>query len=154
MKQDEIEKKIGRPTKYKPEYCQQVIQMGSEGMSKEQIAAKLKLNWGTLDNWAEQHQEFLLALRTAKELELAYWEDLGISHIVENPGSSRLNGGVYNRIMAARFPQKYSERNKIELTGNNGGAIQVQTSHSIAQEILNDIQNDLQIGHSQTGSST
>jgi len=144
MKRDEIEKKVGRPTKYKPEYCQEVIQMGSEGKSKEQIAAKLKLNWGTLDNWAEQHDEFLMALRTAKELEMAYWEDLGISHIIETPGSSRLNGGVYNRIMAARFPSKYSERNKVELTGADGGAVKVESTHSIAQEILTDLLSDMQ----------
>jgi hypothetical protein len=154
MTTEVVKKKIGRPTLYKPEYCQRVVELGRQGKSKEQISATLGLSWNTLDLWAEKHEEFMSALRVAKNLELNYWEDLGLQHIVEVPGGGRLNGAVYNKIMAARFPQKYSERNKIELTGNNGGAIQVQTSHSIAQEILNDIQNDLQIGHSQTGSST
>jgi len=148
MNIEEIEKKIGRPTKYKPEYCQEVIQLGAEGKSKEQIAAKLEVNWGTLDNWAEQHQEFLLALRTAKELELSYWEELGLNHIVESPGSSRLNGGVYNKVMAARFPAKYSERSKVELTGQDGGAVKVDAtvSHSLGQEILNELLSSMQTG--------
>ena len=94
------------------------------------------------------------ALRTAKNLELHYWEDLGLQNVLETPGGQRLNGAVYNKIMAARFPHKYSERNKIELTGANGGAVKLETSHSIAQEILKDIQSDLQITQSQTGSSS
>lgn len=145
MTTEVTKKKIGRPTLYKPEYCQRVIEMGREGKSKEQITATLGVSWDCLDNWAEKHEEFFHALRVAKNLELNYWEDLGLQHIVEVPGGGRLNGAVYNKIMAARFPQKYSERNKIELTGNNGGAIQVQSMHSVAQEILAELQNDLQI---------
>jgi transposase len=154
MTTEVVKKKVGRPTLYRPEYCQRVIEMGKRGLSQEQISGTLGCAWNTLDLWAEKHPEFMQALRTAKNLELHYWEDLGLQNVLETPGGQRLNGAVYNKIMAARFPHKYSERNKIELTGNNGGAIQVQSMHSIAQEILTDLQNDLQLTNSQTGSST
>ena len=85
-----------------------------------------------------------MALRTAKNLELHYWEDLGLQNVLETPGGQRLNGAVYNKIMAARFPAKYSERNKVELTGADGGAVKVESTHSIAQEILNDLLSDMQ----------
>jgi len=137
-------KKIGRPTLYKPEYCDIVIAMGKEGKSREQIAGSLGLAWNTLELWTEKHPEFMDALRTAKNLELHYWEDLGLQNVLETPGGQRLNGAVYNKVMAARFPAKYSERNKVELTGANGGAVQVSTTHSVAQEILTDLLNDLQ----------
>ena len=154
MATDVVKKKMGRPTLYRPEFCERVIAMGKQGMSQEQISGTLGFAWNTLDLWAEKHPEFMQALRTAKNLELHYWEDLGLQNVLETPGGQRLNGAVYNKIMAARFPAKYSERNKIELTGANGGAVKLETSHSIAQEILKDIQSDLQITHSQTGSGS
>ena len=85
-----------------------------------------------------------MALRTAKNLELAYWENLGLDNVLESPGASRLNGAVYNKILAARFPNKYSERNKVELTGADGGAVQIENSHTLGQEILNEILGSLQ----------
>ena len=138
------ETKIHGNSKYKPEYCEKVIEMGRMGMSKEQISGALDVGWDCLDNWAKKHEVFNQALRTAKNLELSYWESLGLQNVLETPGGQRLNGAVYNKIMAARFPSKYSERNKVELSGENGGAIQIEHSNSIGEEILSEILSSLQ----------
>ena len=132
------DKKMGRPTKYDPKYDELVVELGAQGMSKEQIARDFGVAWNTLDCWAEKHEDFKMALRTAKSLELAYWEDLGIRNVLETPGGQRLNGAVYNKIMAARFPAKYSERNKVELSGGEN-PIQVQSTHTLGQEILSEV---------------
>jgi hypothetical protein len=142
--EDAIAKKLGRTSLYKPEYCKQVIEMGKLGYSKEQMAAKLNVSWGSLDNWAKQSPEFLLAMRTAIQEELSYWEQLGLKHVLEMPGTQRLNGNVYNKIMAARFPAKYSERSKVELSGVDGAPIQLEAHASLGAEILNDILLSLQ----------
>jgi hypothetical protein len=71
--------KFGRPTKYKPEYCQRVIDLGFEGNSKAQIAREIGVDRNTLDDWAKVHPDFSRALKIAKELELAWWEDQGKS---------------------------------------------------------------------------
>lgn len=142
--EDAIAKKLGRTSLYKPEYCKQVIEMGKLGYSKEQMAAKLNVSWGSLDNWAKQSPEFLLAMRTAIQEELSYWEQLGLNHVLEMPGAQRLNGNVYNKIMAARFPAKYSERSKVELSGVDGAPIQLEAHASLGAEILNDILLSLQ----------
>lgn len=142
--EDAIAKKLGRTSLYKPEYCKQVIEMGKLGYSKEQMAAKLNVSWGSLDNWAKQSPEFLLAMRTAIQEELSYWEQLGLKHVLEMPGAQRLNGNVYNKIMAARFPAKYSERSKVELSGVDGAPIQLEAHASLGAEILNDILLSLQ----------
>jgi hypothetical protein len=142
--EDAIAKKLGRTSLYKPEYCKQVIEMGKLGYSKEQMAAKLNVSWGSLDNWAKQSPEFLLAMRTAIQEELSYWEQLGLNHVLEMPGAQRLNGNVYNKIMAARFPAKYSERSKVELSGVDGAPIQLEAHASLGTEILNDILLSLQ----------
>jgi len=142
--EDKVAKKLGRTSLYRPEYCLEVIEMGKLGYSKEQMASKLNVSWGTLDNWAKHSPEFLLAMRTAIQEELSYWEELGLNNVLETPGAQRLNGNVYNKIMAARFPAKYSERSKVELTGADGAPIQLETHASIGQEILSDILLSLQ----------
>ena len=144
MAETSLAKKIHGNSKYKEEYIDLVIKLGAEGKSKEQIAGVLDLGWDCLDNWAKTHPEFCQALRTAKNLELHYWEYLGLQNVLETPGGQRLNGNVYNKIMAARFPAKYSERNKVELTGANGAPIQLETHASLGTEILNDILLSLQ----------
>ena len=55
-------KKIGRPTKYDPEYCKVAIDLGRKGKSRESIAANLNVSWNTLNIWAENHPEFFEAL--------------------------------------------------------------------------------------------
>ena len=144
MAETSLAKKIHGNSKYKEEYIELVIKLGAEGKSKEQITAEINVSWDCLDNWAKQHPEFLQALRTAKNLELRYWEDLGLQNVLETPGAQRLNGNVYNKIMAARFPAKYSERSKVELSGVDGAPIQLEAHASLGTEILNDILLSLQ----------
>ena len=132
-------KKIGRPTKYDPEYCKVAIDLGRKGKSRESIAANLNVSWNTLNIWAENHPEFFEALEHAKTLEQDYWEELGSQHIVEVPGGPKLNTGVWTRSMAARFPKKWRDNSKMEVSGKNDGAIQVDVVHDFAQGLLDDL---------------
>ena len=111
---------MGRPTDYLPEYCERVIELGREGKSKAQIAAELDVCRNTLDNWASQHAEFLSAITRARDLSLAWWEGKAQSGLE----TSGFNASLWSRSMAARFPDDYTERQKREVTGANGGPVQ------------------------------
>src|SRR5690606_23308563 len=54
----EVKRKRGRPTKYDPAMCEQVIELGEAGKSKAQIARSLGVTRETIDIWAREHQEF------------------------------------------------------------------------------------------------
>jgi hypothetical protein len=41
--------------------------------------------------------------------------------------------------MAARFPGEYSERAKVEVTGKDGGPIEMDHVHDFSQTLLNDL---------------
>ena len=56
----------GRPTDYKPEFCQMVVELGREGAGKAEMAAACGVVRQTLDNWIKAHPEFLDAI-TARE---------------------------------------------------------------------------------------
>ena len=111
---------VGRPSLYKPEYCEEVIALGKIGKSTEAIGAMLGVGTKTLYNWRDENPEFLHALELAKEFELQWWEDIAQTHMIENKESDKINASIWSRSMAARFPKKYREQVKQEITGADG----------------------------------
>jgi len=109
----------GRPTTYNPEFIDEIIRLAKQGKSLEQICYRLDIGLRTIYQWRDAHEEFAHALEEAKAFEQAYWEDLADSHIVETKEGPRLNATIWSRSMAARFPKKYREQVKQEITGAN-----------------------------------
>jgi transposase len=114
---------VGRPSLYDPVYCEMVIELGKIGKSVEQIAANIGVGTKTLYNWRDEHTEFLHALDLAKDFEQAWWEEQAQAYMVENKESDRLNASLWSRSMAARFPKKYRESTKTEITGADGAPL-------------------------------
>jgi len=129
----------GQPTKYRPEYCELVIELGDKGYSREMIAVELNVSWNTLLNWMDANPDFLEALEFAKMREMVYFEKLGLAYMVEQPQQSKLNTSLWSRSMAARFPTKYRENSKFEVTGKDDKPIQIDVVHDFAQELMNDL---------------
>ncbi len=115
---------MARPTRYKPEYCEQVIVLGREGMSVVEMAADLGVHRETLEeNWPAAHPEFSEAFTRAKVLSQAWWERQGRLNLLLAPGVGTFNGSVWSRSMAARFPRDWREQKGVELSGKDGGPI-------------------------------
>jgi len=107
----------GRPTDYLPEYCEQVLAWGKDGKSKAWIAANLDVTRQTLENWEKAHPQFFDAMTRANLYAQAWWEDLGQDNAVSTPGGGALNGSVYSRSMAARFPADWREKTEQKIEG-------------------------------------
>ena len=119
-----IEKRpVGRPTLYDPAFCEQVIELGKLGKSVEQIASKLGFSLRTMYLWRDEHEEFMHALEEAKMHEQAWWEEQADIYMVETKDGPRLNATIWSRSMAARFPKKYREQVKQEITGADGAPL-------------------------------
>jgi transposase len=111
---------FGRPTKYRPEMCEQVIEWGREGKSRTWMAANLGIDRSTIDRWADAHDDFRAALSHAKALEQAWWEDEGQRGI----RLQGFGGSAWGRSMAARFPDDWRETTRNEHTGKDGGPME------------------------------
>jgi transposase-like protein len=114
---------VGRPSLYDPAYIEQVIELGKLGKSTEAIGATLGVGTSTLYRWRDEFEEFRDALDTAKEYELLWWEDIAQTHMIENRESDKINASIWSRSMAARFPKKYRESTKTEITGADGAPL-------------------------------
>jgi hypothetical protein len=112
-------RKIGRPTNYRPEFCQRVVDLGNQGYSQAMIIADIGAgSRETIDNWKKAHPEFLDAMKRARDLALAWWERKGL----ENANNRDFNSNLYRIIMMARFGQDgYREKQVIETVQGPSG---------------------------------
>lgn len=104
---------FGRPTLYRPEYCEVVIEAGKEGKSRVEIADDLDVDRTTIDNWAKAHPDFFRALARAKDAEQAWWERQGRTNIT----AQHFQSSMWSRSMAARFPDDWREKQDMNLNG-------------------------------------
>ncbi len=59
--------------KYKPEYCDEIIELSASGMHFCEIAGKWRIAEETLNEWAREIPEFSEAKAIAKTVAKAYW---------------------------------------------------------------------------------
>lgn len=109
----------GRPTKYKPEFCQIVLQVGEEGGWLCEMAEACDVHRNTMDVWSKNHPEFLEALTRAKQKAQAWFEKTGRAGLT----ADKFNAALWSKQMSARHPKEYTERR--ELSGPEGGDIPV-----------------------------
>ena len=114
---------VGRPTLFDPSYCDKVMELGALGKSLEQISSNLGVSCRVLYDWRDKYPEFLRALEQAKEAEQTWWEDQAQAYMLEHKDAAKLNASIWSRSMAARFPKKYRESVKQEITGENGAPL-------------------------------
>ena len=116
-------KPVGRPSLYDPSYCDKVVELGRLGKSVEQISSNLGVSCRVLYDWRDKYPEFLRALEQAKEAEQTWWEDQAQAYMLEHKDAAKLNASIWSRSMAARFPKKYRDSVKQEITGENGAPL-------------------------------
>lgn len=102
----------GRPSDYKPEYCDAVIARQAEGWSLAEFAANVGVARQTIDNWGVSHPEFLEALSRAKAAEQAWWERAGREGML----ADKFNAAVWKKSVEARFRDDYTERHENKTT--------------------------------------
>lgn len=125
---------VGRPPKYRPEFCELVVRLGDRGKSRAQIARYLGVSRQTLHNWEAKHPDFVDAMAWAKDCELAYWEELGHNNMLTDKYDKQLNAPIYNRQMANRFRADHGDR--VEYSGRIETQETGETSDTAARKIL------------------
>ena len=111
--------KVGRPSLYKPEYCDIALDLGKKGKSMTQMAAHFDVDKETVKNWTRDYPEFLAAFTRAMTFSQAWWEDQGQAGLA----SRDFNAPLWHKNVASRFREDYTDRK--EVTGAAGGPLAV-----------------------------
>ena len=120
----------GRPTKYKPEMCKQVIEFGKQGMSKCEMAVSLDIAYSNFDRWQNEIPEFQEAIKEAMRHSQAWWERQG--RMATFGGIDGFNATSYIFNMKNRFRDEWNDTVKTEVTGKDGEAIKHETTLDVS----------------------
>lgn len=120
----------GKPTKYKSEYCEQLIEHMSKGLSYESFAGTAGVHRSVLYDWEDTYPEWKDAKETAFSKCLLFWERLGIDNILnvsesfgkEGGTSKSLNGSVWIFNMKNRFKWRDKQPDEIDTVVNNNNS--------------------------------
>jgi len=151
---DEVKNLGGRPTKYQPEYCQDIINYferepfttmykkeyfnngelksetpiltANEFPTFQGFAHKISVNIDTLHQWKEDYPEFSEAYAHAKQLQEQVWLVNGMQNL-------------YNSQFAQFFGKNclgYKDKTETEITGLDGGPIQLSNASVLNEDDL------------------
>jgi hypothetical protein len=113
--------KFGRPSEYKEEYCDQVIDLMKEGASKAEVCLELNCSFQTFLNWQSQKPDFLEAVKRGLHLSKGKWEQMGRKAAFGNVENFNATAWIFN--MKNRFgkmddfSEKWSDKQEHEHSG-------------------------------------
>lgn len=126
-------KKSGRPSKYKPEYGDILIQHMKKGYSFESFGAIVRVNRDTLYEWASKHEEFSDAKKLGQTDSLYFWEQQGIDGLY-NITTRDADGGS-NTVSLNTSAWIFSMKNRHNWTDKREITADVKTTDSSSDEI-------------------
>jgi transposase len=114
---------VGRPTKYDPAYCDQVIEFMRKGFSLTAFGGHILVARSTLNEWMNNFPEFSEAVKVAQATRTNYLEGGLLSSEAAGP---QITARIFALKNAA--PEEWREKQLLEHTGADGGPVQSELS--------------------------
>ena len=115
---------IGRPSEYKPEYCDLIKTYLKDGKSLVSFASLLDVHTDTIQEWAKVHPAFSVAKKIALMHSQHWWEEQGREGLFdqtfkteEGVRTVKLNAATWIYNMKCRFRKNWhdSVEQKVEI---------------------------------------
>lgn len=114
---------MGRPTKYKEEFCKVAVDMMTEGCGKVEVCAAIDISYDTFLTWTNPDhttfkKNFLESIKKGELLSQAWWEKQGRENLKEtkfNPALWFMN--VKNRF--GKSPVPWSDKQEIDVNAKH-----------------------------------
>lgn len=122
---EQITKRVfGRPTKYRPEMLDVMRALAEDGASKAELAVALGINRDTFDEWRRNNPDFSEAVKECELLAQVWWEQQGKNGMTgKNPN---FNATAFIFQVKNRFRNDYMDTQRTEVTGKDGGPVQLE----------------------------
>jgi len=90
-------KKWNNNTKYEPEFCDMVIEMGKKGATWAQMVSACGVGKGTAENWKLQFEEWANAVSAALAHSEAWWDSIGAANLewVNSKGEPQIRSEIW-----------------------------------------------------------
>lgn len=102
----------GRPSKYSPAYCDEVIQHMAEGYSLEAFAGVIGVAPSTVYLWQNEHEAFSEAIKIGRAKAALIWEKRLASLATTGQG----NATAVIFALKNRFPDQWRDRQEVDQT--------------------------------------
>jgi len=117
-KRPEDKLKVGRPDKFKEQYCEDLIKHMEQGLSFRSFAGACRVSIQTIYDWADRYPQFLDAKKIGMGLSMIVWEKIGLKGAIGQ--IANFNATTYIYETSNRFPDHYRRNgDKIEVTNKN-----------------------------------
>ena len=130
MATDQDANPVGRPTKYDPAYCGQVIEFMSGGYSLTAFGGEILVARSTLNEWINNHPEFSEAVAIGQAKRTGTLEKT----LLQGETGPKVTAHIF--ALKNADPLGWSEKVVTELSGPNGGPIQSETSMDLSRLTL------------------
>lgn len=104
----------GRPTAYRPEFCERIRDMAREGKTPVEWADQLDVARSTLDNWCEIIPEFSEAYSRARESCQAWWIQQGRKGVFHG---KEFNDRQWKTMVYNLFRDDWQDERSINISG-------------------------------------
>jgi hypothetical protein len=95
---------MGRPSKYKPEYCEALVRHMKGGLSFESFAGAIGVHYDTLYAWEKRHAAFSEAKKKGAAASLLWWEQVGKAAMLGQDMVTRdEKGNVIGKVASKSF---------------------------------------------------
>lgn len=119
----------GRPSKYKPAYCNEVKEHLGEGFSLTSFGGIIGVSRQTIYSWAESHEEFLDAVKVGRAKGQHVWE----KRLADQAMKSEGNTAAIIFAMKNLYQDDWTDKVISELTGKDGGPLSIVVSKEDAE---------------------
>jgi DNA-binding XRE family transcriptional regulator len=119
-----VKRPFGRPSKYDPSMLEDMKKVAKDGASKAEMALTIGISRETFNNWEHSNPIFRDAVKECELLSQIWWERHGRKGMTgENPD---FNSTAFIFQVKNRFRGDYMDTSRTEVTGKDGGALQIE----------------------------
>jgi len=123
----------GRPTKYKPEYCDNVKEFMQDGYSVTAFAGHIGVARSTVFKWADEHDVFSDALKTGQAMAAMWWEDR--LRQVAQTGEGNASAAIFG--VKNRSSMEWKDKQEIDHSSSDGTMSPKDVDSKIVESLVN-----------------
>lgn len=107
---------MARPTKYKPEFCDQAYDFMREGYSTKAFAGHIGVSLSTVYKWMDEHEEFSEAIKAAQAAGAWWWERT--LRQVASTGDGNASAAIFG--VKNRSQEEWKDKQELDHTSTDG----------------------------------